>query len=70
MPSKEAPEGFVYDGKHLVEQGLATHHPVYAEDGTVKGVVSIPFPLRCTEVGCEGKCIHDAAWYRKQAKRR
>ncbi len=43
--AKEAPEGFVYDGEHLVEEGLGTWHVVYAENGSVKGAIFMPYPL-------------------------
>jgi len=43
--AKEAPEGYVYDGEHLVEAGLGTWHVIYAENGSVKGALFMPYPL-------------------------
>jgi hypothetical protein len=45
MAAKTPPEGYVYDGEHLVEEGLGTWHPVYDEDMRVKGAIFMPYPL-------------------------
>ena len=66
MP-KAAPEGMVWDGKHLVEKGLGTWSLVKAEDGSTKGAVFVEYPLRCVECGKTTKCEHDVAWYRRKA---
>jgi len=46
---REAPEGYVYDGDHLVEAGLGTYSPVYDVDGRVKGAIFCPYPIPAIE---------------------
>lgn len=65
--AKEAPEGYVYDGEHLVEAGLGTYHVVYAENGSAKGVLFMPYPLPELETTVEEKAAIAQA---KRGKRR
>lgn len=51
--AKEAPEGYVYDGEHLVEAGLGTYHVVYREDGSVRGAIFCPYPVVLPELTTE-----------------
>lgn len=67
MAAKTPPEGYVYDGEHLVEEGLGTWHVVYAENGTVKGAVFMPYPLPELETTIEERA---AIAQRKRGKRR
>lgn len=50
---KVAPEGYVYDGDHLVEAGLGTYHPVYDQDGRAKGAIFMPYPLPAIKESAE-----------------
>jgi len=65
--SKTPPEGYVYDGEHLVEEGLGTWHVVYAENGGAKGAIWMPYPLPELETTQEEKAAIAAA---KRGKRR
>lgn len=53
--TKLTPEGMMWDGNHLIERGLGTWHPVYDEDGRVKGAVRVPYPCVVPEVTYEEK---------------
>jgi len=64
----EPPEGYVYDGEHLVEAGLGTHHVVYAENGSVKGVIFCPYPLPELDTTEAEKAEIAQARYRRRRK--
>jgi hypothetical protein len=44
---KAAPEGMMWDGKHLIEAGLGTWVPFYKLDGEVE-MIWMPYP--CPEI--------------------
>ena len=67
--AKEAPEGYVYDGEHLVEAGLGTWHVIYREDGSVKGAIFCPYPVVLPELTTEEERAIREAKRRTRRKR-
>lgn len=68
--AKAAPEGFVYDGEHLVEAGLGTWHIVYDCDGRPKGAIFCPFPIPPIEYTVEETAAIKSKSQRKAARKR
>jgi hypothetical protein len=64
---KAAPEGMMWDGKHLIEKGLGTWHIHYNEDGSVKGAIFCSYPVVVPELTHEQE---QAIKARKRKRRR